>query len=224
MSGNTKSREIGSNQLGVHEKLHSLVERYKSTQFARPISEHTQRAFDEVLPWLTQGSSELILDACCGVGQSTVTLAKQFPSAKVLGVDKSVHRLEKHHAYEAEACNYQLLRADLNDFWRLLAQHNIVFTKHYILYPNPYPKATQIQKRWYASAIMPYLMQLSPCLELRSNWKLYLKEFAIAAQSYGFNGTVVNIGPHVEPLTPFEKKYIQSNQTCYQLILEKRYD
>jgi hypothetical protein len=96
-------------------------------------------------------------------------------------------------------------------------EHNIRFAYHFLLYPNPYPKASQIQKRWYAGALMPYLMQLAPRLEVRSNWQLYVQEFALAAEYYGVTTQLSPIANLNDPLTPFERKYSESGQTCYQL-------
>lgn len=217
VSENGNSRNVLSNQQGVHEKLVPLVEKYRLSEFQRPIQAHTQDAFDSIFPWLVDSSKPLILDSCCGVGQSTVNIAKANPHCKVLGVDKSINRIEKHHAYKDGAQNYRVIRADLNDFWRLLEQNNIVFTKHFLLYPNPYPKASQIQKRWHASAVMPSIMALSENIELRSNWRLYLEEFAVASQCYGFSACIDTLGNTDVPFTPFERKYQNSGQTCYRL-------
>lgn len=219
-----QSRTVKTNQTGVHDKLEILVKRYQSTRSNRPVSAHTLQAFDAILPWLKNDDRPLILDSCCGVGQSTVKLAGLHPNVRVLGVDKSEHRLDKHHAYATSADNYRVVRADLNDFWRLLYDADIRFSKHYLLYPNPYPKATQIQKRWYASAVMPYLTGLSDYVEVRSNWRLYLEEFAIAASHYGLDGGIDVISGNQEPFTPFERKYQHSGQPCYQLIMERAHD
>ena len=46
------SRSVDSAQTGPHEKLDELVKRYQHSQSKRPVSEHTQQAFDEVMTWL----------------------------------------------------------------------------------------------------------------------------------------------------------------------------
>lgn len=217
------SRVVQSNQVGVHEHLHKLVERYRTSTFSRPISSHTQQAFEHIHAWLVSTNNQLILDACCGVGESTAKLSKCYANAKILGVDKSEKRLDKHHAYTHKQQNYTVLRADLNDFWRLLVQHKIRFEKQYLLYPNPYPKSSQIQKRWYASAITPFLMASSDVIEVRSNWRLYLEEFLVVAGYYGFVGHITQMPVTCEPFTPFERKYLQSGQACFKLLIEKNH-
>jgi len=215
-----QARPVTTTQIGVHEKLEALVKRYQCSRSKRPVAEHTREAFSEVLAWLDDWQGDIILDSCCGVGESTATLANRFPTARVVGLDKSAARLYKHHAYRHTSNNYQVIRADVNDFWRLAEEQGLVFTQHYLLYPNPYPKPSQVQKRWYASAVMPSLMAISNELEIRSNWLLYLEEFKYAAKCYGKEGVITDIADN-EPMTPFERKYRQSAQPCYSLHFER---
>ncbi|MFC3094872.1 methyltransferase domain-containing protein [Alteromonas sediminis] len=214
-----QARTITTRQTGLHDKLIERVNRYRLSRSRRPIAAHTQRAFEDALAWLGDGAGEIILDSCCGVGESTAKLAERFPAAKVIGLDKSVARLDKHHAYQHEGSNYRVIRADVNDFWRLAHDNALTFNRHYLLYPNPYPKPSQLQKRWYASDVMPSLMAISNTLEVRSNWLLYLQEFEQAAMCYGVKGNIRNLDGS-SPMTPFERKYRQSGQQCFALQFE----
>lgn len=211
------SRSITTNQQGVHDKLDALVSRYQAASHQRPISAHTQAAFDEMVAWLGEFNGDIILDSCCGVGESTARLSKRYPHARVIGIDKSQARLDKHSNYASEHNNYRVIRADVNDFWRLAAQANWRVQKHYLLYPNPYPKASQVQKRWHGSAAMKPLMALGNEIEVRSNWLVYLLEFAQAAKQYGMVSDIREV-TGADAFTPFERKYIASGQTCWQLV------
>lgn len=247
-----QARSIETNQIDIHNDLPKLVARHQEMQFAKPIASHTQKAFDRVLSFLDGWQADVIIDACCGVGESTLKIANKFPNAKVIGIDKSIARLDKHASYAElnkshykeqstiiSNNNYILVQADLIDFWRLLNStlNNVEnapkwqVTQQFILYPNPYPKKAQIGKRWYASAIFPYLLNVCPTLELRSNWKLYLQECLIAANHYGLNGDISEIQINKlgkdsfslngldEAFTPFERKYLESGQTCFKLVI-----
>ncbi|MBU2977326.1 SAM-dependent methyltransferase [Alteromonas sp. C1M14] len=216
MTEQGNSRAVISNQTGIHDKLDALVMRYKQSESQRPVSEHTRGAFLAVEEWLDDWQGDIVLDSCCGVGQSTATIATQYPDCKVIGLDKSAMRVGKHSHYQSGAANYAVFRADVNDFWRLAQQGRWSVKKHYLLYPNPYPKRSQIQKRWYGSAAMVDLMALCPNIEVRSNWLLYLQEFAQAAKHYGLASTLNEVATDT-PLTPFERKYRASGQTCWQL-------
>jgi tRNA (guanine-N7-)-methyltransferase len=246
----TQARSIITNQTCVHEDLIKILAKHKQSDFKRPVAEHTIVAFAQMLHWLTDWRGDVIIDACCGVGESTINLANEYPAARVIGVDKSVARLDKHRSYvtknkslkalmvnsdspieqiniETEPKNYLLLQADLNDFWRLLLEHISQMSpawkivKQFILYPNPYPKKSQLGKRWHGGALFPYIVNLCSNIEVRSNWRLYLDEFLIAAEFYGLIGDIEPISEKVidKAYTPFERKYLAANQTCFKLVI-----
>ena len=75
------------------------------------------RGLEALRPRVEAYSGPLIIDSCCGTGDSTRNLAGRFPEALVVGVDKSAHRLARHQPGDRQ--NYALVRADVNDFWRL---------------------------------------------------------------------------------------------------------
>lgn len=227
------SKAIISNQDGVHEKLDEVVKKHLEHAFQKPFQAHTRQAFSEmdslVKVFLADNpSGDIILDACCGVGQSTRILAQQNPNALVIGVDKSDHRINRNvEGYDSEdgftAENYHLVRADLNDFYRLVKASNWPVSKHYILYPNPWPKSKHLQRRWHGSAVFPQMTSIGQQLILRSNWRIYLDEFQQAASLVGLQGDV-NALPKTDvslALTPFEAKYQSSGQVCYQLLLNR---
>lgn len=212
------SREITTNQVGIHDKLDELVEKYRNSENLRPIGAHTRAAFEEVSDWLASDSGDVILDSCCGVGESTANIAKANPACRVIGIDKSELRVGKHSHYCAGQDNYRVIRGDVNDFWRLVRQANWPVKQHFLLYPNPYPKKTQVQKRWHASAAMPDIMAICSNLEVRSNWRIYIEEFAQAANHYGLSGLVHEVDT-TNPYTPFERKYSASGQQCWGVRL-----
>ncbi len=213
------SKVIVTNQTGIHEKLEEIVEKHLSHPFQKPYQPHTQEAFDEINEIVQSFDGPVILDSCCGVGQSTRLLAKRNPDALVIGVDKSAHRINRNVEETYDGDNYHLIRADLNDFYRLVKAANWPITKHYILYPNPWPKSKHIQRRWHGSAVFPVLISLGEEIILRSNWRLYLEEFQQAADIAGLVGEMTQVNDE-EPLTPFEAKYQASEQQCWQLIVK----
>lgn len=243
----TQARSITTNQLSVHEDLIKIVAKHKQNESKRPVAEHTMLAFRHMLTWLEEWQGDVIIDACCGVGESTINIATQFPNAKVIGIDKSVARLGKHQSYAdnekslelnssndvrqkdvaVRTTNYLLLQADLNDFWRLLLKYTRQtrpdwrVVKQFILYPNPYPKKSQLGKRWHGSALLPYIIALCSNIEVRSNWRLYIEEFLLAAEYYGLNGSIEDICRKSTDTayTPFERKYLAANQTCFKLVI-----
>ncbi|WP_163936584.1 tRNA (guanosine(46)-N(7))-methyltransferase TrmB [Paraferrimonas sp. SM1919] len=209
------SRVITTNQNGLNEQLDEVVLKHLQTPFKKPISTHTQAAFDELDAVVKASTKPLILDSCCGVGESTRELSKRHPKALIIGLDKSAHRLGKHEA-SSEHGEYYLARVDLNDFWRLAVAAGWQPSHHYLLYPNPWPKAKHLQRRWHGASVFPSIIALGGKLELRSNWAIYLQEFQRALELAGhqsqFNELLTD-----NPITPFERKYQASGQQLWQL-------
>lgn len=211
----TRSRIVKTNQQGPHERLAETVQKHLKHEFRRPIADHTRCAFDKVQEKLIANKRPLVFDSCCGVGDSSRLLATEFPDHWVVGVDKSGHRLSRERA-EKDPANLILMRADLNDFYRLAVEAGWKPERHYILYPNPWPKAVHLGRRWHGAPVFPAMVKLGGCLELRSNWKLYLEEFQIALRIAGHQSRLKAFQPD-RFLTPFEKKYHESGQPLWRL-------
>jgi tRNA (guanine-N7-)-methyltransferase len=211
------SRRIESNQAAPHDRLSEVVGRHLKHVSQKPFSDHTVKAFEVAQRWLADHQGPIILDSCCGTGESTRVIAGQHPQARIIGVDKSIHRLEKHSSDQAD--NYLLLQADLNDFWRLARDAKWSLEKHFILYPNPYPKRKHLQRRWHAMPCFADIIGLGGELTVRSNWQIYIQEFVIALGVAGFTSEC-ELYPrqHTTPITAFERKYWLSGQDSWQLV------
>ncbi|MDW7748887.1 tRNA (guanine(46)-N(7))-methyltransferase TrmB [Halomonas sp.] len=219
-----RSRSIVSRQTGPHEDLARRVARALAHPLRRPLAGHTREAFGRARDWLEQrGEAPLILDAGCGVGLSTRRLAEQYPAAAVIGVDRSADRLSRDHGPLPD--NALLVRADLVDFWRLALAEGWRPARHYLLYPNPYPKAAHLKMRWQGHPVLPVILALGGRLELRSNWRLYVEEFALAVtQVTGVAAEAQPFVPGEACLTPFEQKYHASGQALWRLVVELPHD
>ncbi len=215
------SRSITTNQPGLHDKLDEVVEKHLKAEFKKPIAAHTQQAFDEVNARVIAFAGDIVLDSCCGVGESTANLAKLHPNALVIGVDKSSHRLDKHDIeYKQDECGqYILVRADLNDFWRLIVAANWPVTHHYLLYPNPWPKAKHLGRRWHGAPVFPFIPKIGGLLEVRSNWQLYIEEFSRALEIAGIEAPAEPYHAD-QAVTPFERKYWASGQSSHRLKVQ----
>lgn len=172
----------------------------------RPIAKHTQAAFDQILPYV-DANKKVILDSGCGTARSTLLLGELFPDHTVIGIDRSLVRLnrnalsstkgkreakddtdkqsmsnapseENQRPFQVISSNTILVRAELTDFWRCCLKSEWDISHHFIYYPNPYPKKNRVKKRFYAHPSFPLILQIGGKLTLRSNWEGYLKEFA----------------------------------------------
>ncbi len=224
-----KSNSVTSPQDGPHEDLEKSIAKYLASTYKRPIQDHTKKAFERVLNQVEAlGNSSIILDSACGVGMSTFKLAVQNPNATVIGIDKSQDRILKSDWYSVNVerssgvkpTNAIIERADVIDFWRLVLEANVEIKKHYILYPNPWPKTTGFNKRWQGHPIFPILCDVCDSIELRSNWKLYLEEFNAAYSLVkSKTGLISEIATNGEYLTAFEKKFAESDQKLWKLTI-----
>lgn len=218
----TPSRAVTSNQTGLHPRIAELVDRHARCEFLRPLAPSGLEPFEQAIAAWQSHSGSLIIDAGCGVGISTRKLAQQFPDAFVIGIDQSAHRLQRHTRWEStEPSNFITVRADLVDFWQRMALARIHPVRHYLLYPNPWPKKAQLQRRWHGHPIFPTLLRLGGYLECRSNWKIYIDEMALALTQ------LTGIDVHTEQwpvnpaqaLTPFEQKYAASSHTLWRCAI-----
>ncbi|GHC15429.1 tRNA (guanine(46)-N(7))-methyltransferase TrmB [Aidingimonas halophila] len=211
------SRSISSNQATPHHDLARRVSRGLQSRWQKPFAPHTLQAFADAHDWLLSRQRPLVLDAGCGVGLSTRQLAERHTEHAVIGVDRSADRLSRDHGRLPD--NALLVRADLVDFWRLALDAGWRPDFHYLLYPNPYPKSAHLKMRWHGHAVFPAILALGGCLELRSNWRLYVEEFSLAmAQVSKIRAEVEPWDPEGGYLTPFERKYHLSGQPLWRLV------
>ena len=228
MSATTPARPVHSNQPDLHPRLEEVVRRHLLSEFRRPIADHNRRAFDGIAASVAAHRGPLILDSFCGVGASTGRLAAAHPEALVIGIDKSAHRLARQPYHRpaippvAPPANRDaisrclLVQAEVEDFWRLALAAGWRPMEHYLLYPNPWPKAEHLKRRVHGSPLFPTLLELGGRLELRSNWRLYLQEFAAALTIAGWHGRLEPL-PSPPGTTPFERKYAAAGQTLWRL-------
>ena len=215
----SKSRSVVSNQAAEHDNLSEVVTKHLTTEFKRPIAQHNIDAYQYAISLINK--PHVIFDSGCGNGKSTLNLAKKYPNAFVIGIDKSHHRINKLAAETSlteNTKNYCHVRADLIDFWRLAANDNIKLQHHFILYPNPWPKKHHLKRRWHGSPVFRQILALGGEIELRSNWPVYLEEFAMALALVKHTATVqplTVIAP--DYISDFEAKYHASEQTLWQL-------
>lgn len=216
MHGN--SRFITSAQTGIHEQLAAVVAKHAATPFRKPVQPYNRMAFDTALAaWRAHGDVPLILDAGCGVGRSTLHLAAQYPDHFVIGIDQSADRLARRVAWDGEPPrNCMRVRADLVDFWRLLRAEGVQPARHYVLYPNPWPKIGHLARRWHGHAVFPDVVALGGMFECRSNWRIYIEECATALAQLCGKPVACEAFTTAAPITPFEEKYLSSGHALWR--------
>ena len=204
---------LKTDQVAPHPDLAEVVQHHQDHPWRKPCPAHTRQAFEQLLERLQRDNRPLILDSFCGTGMSTALIAKANPEALVVGIDQSAHRLAKHQASDAR--NYLLLRAEAEPFWLCLADAGITLHSHWLLYPNPWPKASQFKRRVHGHGAFPVLSRFGGRLELRTNWDIFVQEFAQAAALIGIQGHTASVTPD-SPMTLFERKYADRGHTLWR--------
>lgn len=208
------SAPVTSRQTQPHPRLQETVLKHARTVWRRPAAAFSQSAFEALRPWVEEWNGPLILDTGCGTGLSTAVLARRNPSALVLGIDKSVARLDR--ASGDRPANARLVRMDLEDFWLLAAAAGWRFARQCFYYPNPWPKPEQRLRRWPFHPVLPVALSCGGIWEVRTNWEVYAREFALAfGWLTGRTPTVTSWSP-AEPETLFERKYLNSGHPLWR--------
>jgi tRNA (guanine-N7-)-methyltransferase len=204
-------------------------------QQARPIADHTLRAFRHVAEWRHERPNRpLIFDSGCGTGRSSEMLAEMFPSHDIVAIDRNDALLKRSPFYQLLGgtqalgpevpSNILLVRADLVDFWRLAHAEGWKLDYHFLLYPNPYPKPSDIKSRIYGHPVFPIMIALGGTVEVRSSWEAYCTDFAAAASAIAPDAVVdgphrFELGSKGSALTNFEAKYHACSQPMYRLLV-----
>lgn len=232
MKGSTASPDINesglvhSGQTGVHPRLDAVVRRHLAAHWSQPLHRPSVDAWQELQNGGVLGAGRrLILDSGCGSGESTRRLAGLHPGHLVIGVDRSQKRLGAGGATSVvfQRENYVLLRSELATFWRLLLDSGLTPERHFLLYPNPWPKSGQLMRRWHGHPVFPVLLALGGEIEMRCNWEVYAREFAWAAgiatgEIIGVEGFMPEIA-----MSPFERKYLERGQSLYSVRVSAEY-
>jgi tRNA G46 methylase TrmB len=209
-----------STQQEVHPGLEACVRKHLESPWLQPLHRPSQDAWQLLdKHGIFFGGQPLILDSGCGTGKSTRRLARLFPGHIVIGVDQSSSRLAKSGMQSnfLRLGNCVLLRAELATFWRLLLENNIKPERNFLFYPNPWPKPGHLSRRWHGHPVFPQLLALGGEIEMRCNWEVYAREFAMATGIATGAEPEVNKIQSKDAVSPFEQKYLERGQSLYSV-------
>ena len=215
------SRVISSNQTGVHDELDNIINKHLSNPYKKPYRPFSEDIFHQINEIQKKKNLPIILDSGCGTGESTDRLADTNQDALIIGIDKSEKRLDKfldtQSIYHKD--NLILARADVVDIWRLAMKANWIIKKHYLFYPNPWPKKDQLKRRWHGHPVFSDMISLCDQIELRTNWKIYAEEFKQALEIVTNKAIFMDKINTDNFISPFEKKYYESGHELYRVVL-----
>lgn len=169
----------------------------------------------------------LFVEIGAGQGLFAVQFPQMYPDATLIAIERTQTRFAQlHQRITHNPCpNVIPIRANaVHWIAHYLAEQSV--DAYFILYPNPYPKASQRNKRFHAMPFMGHLIAtLKPggTLTLATNQAFYHAE-AKAMLTQVWNLTCVSdrlISTGDRPRTHFEKKYLERGDRCTELVFRK---
>ncbi len=182
-------------------------------------------------PW-PESTLPLCLEVGCGAGLHPVLFAKQSPEFHLIALERTKEKFDKFKR-RIEKNKIDTVTPLFEDALHWLYPHREkaknCFEKIFLLYPNPYPKVSQRNKRFLAAPSFQFLLstlKTHGTIELRSNELFYIEEAIFLAKNV-WNLTVdqrklvKELEVSQQGVTHFERKYLKDGQDCYQVIFSK---
>jgi tRNA (guanine-N7-)-methyltransferase len=177
------------------------------------------------------GFSSFVLEIGAGVGWHAESFARAHPNRYLMAIEHSHERFAKlsRRLERAKLDNIVAIQADAESFV-VHAVPRESLDRVLILYPNPYPKASQANKRWHRMPFMEALLgTLKPggVLQMATNEDFYAAEFFEEMQEVWGLRLVSNerisraADPHFAPRTHFEKKYFERDELLHLMEFSK---
>lgn len=193
----------------------AALERRRRTRHRAARTEHGRATYEQIARARHAHGGGLVLDSGCGTGEGTRALAARHPDALVVGVDKSADRLARGGGPSRSGA--LLVRGDVVELWSRMAEAGWRVDAHYLLYPNPWPKPSQLRRRWYGHPAFCDLLAISRRIETRTNWEVYARELAHAFERATWRARLRAIAAPVG-LTAFERKYAASGHQLWSVL------
>ena len=167
------------------------------------------------------------LEVGAGVGWHAITRSKENPKRYLIAIERTKNKFKKfnqRYIGNNSPGNLLIVHSDAIN-WVNENVSSKMISKIFILYPNPYPKKSDLNKRFYAMGFMEKLIDiLKPGgeIQLATNKKFYADETKeYLTQIYKLELLNDKILKAEKPRTHFEKKYLLNNEKCFDLTFKK---
>ena len=175
MAGN--SRFISSAQSGLHDDLAALVAATWITPSASRYSITTARPSRRLWLRATPGTPARRSSSMPAAAWAGARCA--WPNATpIISSLASINRATASGGANLGTAGQRPFRARRSGrFLAPAARADICLARHYVLYPNPWPKIGHLARRWHGHAVFPDLLALGGVFECRSNWRIYIEKW-----------------------------------------------
>lgn len=205
------------------------AERLKKKDFNRDKYPHPRDGVQITIP---KELKNLDLEIGCGAGLHPILYGKKFPSRHLVACERT---LEKFQLFEGRLKRHELknitpLHTDaltwLNSYLpKNELEKDLLFNKIFILYPNPYPKQTQRNKRLFAMpafSLVLKALQSKGKIILRTNEESYLQEaIFLAKKVWDLRPSKASLIEEENGVTHFERKYLSRGEKCWEVTFKK---
>jgi tRNA (guanine-N7-)-methyltransferase len=202
---------------------------------SKQVNQRTFKAPNPVIPiaaqaWRAQIKNRpLCIEIGPGVGLHPIQYAKQHPDKFIVGIERTTEKFNKFASrvqHHPALDNILAIHADAVEWIAANIQPEEV-DEYFLLYPNPYPKASQKNKRLMHMPFMQYLiatMKVGASITMATNMEFFYTEAKAswqAIESFSLQtDRIINAGIQ-KPRTHFERKYLADQQNCYELVFVK---
>jgi tRNA (guanine-N7-)-methyltransferase len=169
------------------------------------------------------------LEIGCGMGETTVEIAKAHPGIDYLGIEvhsPGVGSLLKLIG-EAEMTNLRVIQHDAFDVLSMMIAPSALSGVN-IFFPDPWPKKRHHKRRLLQPAFLALLasrMKPGALLHLATDWEDYanhMLEVLGASPEFRNNASGFSPRPTTRPQTKFEARGLRLGHRVWDLLFERR--
>lgn len=203
----------------------------KLRQFNKPNNLFTQLSENEKNFIEYHQKQPLDLEIGAGVGLFAIKYSLENPKRGLIAIEKTKEKfskLSRRFDNHKKPSNLLVVHSDALT-WCIENLVDGAINRCFVLYPNPYPKSSDLNKRFYAMPLFgEFLKKINQNGEifLASNEKFYIDESKVYfKQEFGLTlikEEVFHISkdPIFLPKTHFEKKYFLRGDYCHHLTFK----
>lgn len=206
-------------------------DKFQSVKKNKPRSYQSSSLTKDPVEWELLESCDwnrkVIVEVGCGTGKWICEAAQSHPENFYIGIERTLNR-SSQFVFQSQNLKLENLIAIRADAIEIISHkfYKESVDEFYFFYPNPYPKKSQGNKRYFvAPSFQVFLNALKPAgkIYLASNIYEYVQEAEFFLKEYWrcqiqYKGLIEK---NIQPRTLFEKKYVERGEKLFELEARK---